>query len=386
MKDDISLVFAGDFFPPPQVVRAVLRRSQPSELLRPAVRLFQGADLAVANLEYPLTTAGVERVKHGGCHKGDPEAATVLKQAGIGLVSLANNHTLDYGEKGLADTLEACARENLAVVGAGLTRQEAMKPYYVTIKGRQVAVIAVCENEFSIACEEHGGAYGLEPIANYYSIRKAKETADIVIVLLHGGIEHTHYPRPGTIRTCRFFADVGASAVVCHHPHYVQGCEVYHGVPILYSLGTLFSAGRTEPDYLEVPIARLEFSSRNPKPSIHFDFFRVSMEHQRLIELNEDDLRAMRERFRGYSEALASPETIRLEWDKYCQSNKSLYMFLLFTIPLLLLRIAKRLRIDHLVNAYAKLKHGQLLILENVIRCESHREAVLHLLEGHRRG
>lgn len=382
MTDIISIVVAGDFCPTEHVERLVSELSMPSELLGPAVSRFQEADLAIVNLEYPLTTANTRLIKYGSHQKGHPKTISVLKEAGINVVDLANNHILDYGETGLADTLEVCAREQIAAVGAGLTPEEASDPYFVTIRQQRVAVLGICENEFSIARDGRGGAYGLDPIGNYHSIRKAKANADILIVLFHGGSEFSHYPSPRMIRTCRFFADCGASAVVCHHPHYIQGFEVYNGVPILYSLGKLFYTRMSNPGVLEIPIARLDFSVPHQELSVHFDFFRLSLDQMRLIDMSVQELSSLLERFQNYCRALGSPETILSEWDKYCAERKNFYLFLLLSMHPLLFKIARRLGVEHLVNLCAKFKRNNLLVSEHLIRCESHREAVLHILEG----
>jgi len=386
MTDHISVVVAGDFCPTEHAERAVEELDQPADVLGPAVKLFQRADLAIANLEYPLTKGETKLTKYGSHQKGDPKTIAVLKQAGIGLVDLANNHILDYGEKGLADTLEVCSQAGIATVGAGLTPEEAAKPYYATVRERRIAIIGICENEFSIVGEKHAGACPLDPIANYYAIKKAREDADIVLVLLHGGNEFTHYPSPRVIRTCRFLADIGASAVVCHHPHYVQGCEVHNGVPILYSLGKLYYTRMDDPDILEVPIAQLDFAPQAGGCSIHFHFFRLSLEQMKLVELSAEELGAARDRFADYSEALGSPERIRAEWNRFCAEERHSYLFGLFLLPRLIARIARRLRVEHWVGAYAKLKRREMLCLQNMIRCEAHRDAVLDVLEKERSG
>jgi poly-gamma-glutamate synthesis protein (capsule biosynthesis protein) len=386
MSDDISIVAAGDYMPNQRVERAMAQLACPADLLGPAAEWFRKADLAVVNLEYPLTRAETKRTTTSVNRKGDPTTLAVLKQAGVGLVTLANNHILDFGQQGLADTLALCARENVAVVGAGPTLQQARQPYHVTIKGRRIAVLGMCENEFSQASAAAGGAFGLDLIAAYHAIHQAKQSADIVIVLFHGGSEFTHYPRPEMVRTCRFFADVGASAVVCHHPHYVQGCETYHGVPILYSLGTLLYTGMDDPGILEVPIARLDFSAGDLKCSVHIDFCRISLEDTRLVELSPAEQDAARARFQGYCDVLQSPEALLAEWAKYCAEHRNYYLFHLLAFPSRLFRVMRRFRMGRLLRAWTRCKSRELLILENLVRCESHREAVLHILEQeHRR-
>jgi len=384
MTETISIVVGGDFCPTEHVEEAVSRLPRPGDLLGPAAELFQKADLAIANLEYPLTRAEKKCTKYGPNMKGDPDTISVLEQSGIGLVDLANNHILDYGEKGLTDTLETCAKANIATVGAGLTAKEASQPYCVTIKGRKIAVIGICESEFSVFGEGHGGTCPLDLIANYRAIKEARKEADIVVVLFHGGNMCTHYPSPRVVETCRFFADVGASAVVCHHPHYIQGSEVYNGVPILYSLGKLLYTRAGDPDMLEVPVAELKFSLDDLKCSVHFDFFQVSLEQMRVVELNAEELCAARERFATYSQMLESRDALLAEWNRFCESKTSLYYRYLLSIPTLALRIARRMKLDGLLTTYARFRRTTMLCLEDMMRCEAHRDALLNILERER--
>jgi hypothetical protein len=385
MQEPISIVVAGDFCPTEHVEEAVATLTRPASILGPVVDRFRSADLAIANLEYPLTRSTTKLDKYGSHQKGDPAAIAVMKEAGVGLLTLANNHIMDYGAEGLADTLETCTRADIRTVGAGRTLSEASQPSKTTLKGRRVAVLGICENEFSIAREAHAGAAPLDPVANYHAIRMAREDADIVLVLFHGGSEFSHFPSPRIVRTCRFFVEAGATAVVCHHPHYVQGYELYRGAPILYSLGKLFYTRMTDPDILEVPIARLDFEASEPACSVHFDFFRLSLEQMRLVALEGEELSAAQARLQSYSDALASPERVRSEWEQYCMRRRTQYLFRLLTLPQYSLRVLRRLHLLRLVELWAKWKRRELLCLEDMIRCESHHEAVLTLLENERR-
>jgi poly-gamma-glutamate synthesis protein (capsule biosynthesis protein) len=382
MDKEVTLIFGGDFCPTEHVESALCSLDDPSELLGPAASLFRQSDLAIVNLEYPLTRVDKKLVKYGSHQKGCPETISVLKEAGVGLVSLANNHILDFGAEGMADTVRTCEAAGIAIVGAGKTAGEAAKPYNATIKGKRIAFLGICENEFSIAKGGRGGANGLDPISNHYAIAEARSKADLVIVLFHGGNEFTHYPSPRTMRTCRFFADSGASAVICHHPHYVQGYEVYQGVPILYSLGKLLYTKMSDPDILEIPVARVSFSSSRQEPAVDFEFFQLSLQQMRLVAMTEDKAAAMKERFRGYSEALASEEIILKKWNEYCKKREYIYLALALSIHPLLYRFVRRIGVERFVKRYALLKKKELLTLENLIRCESHQEALLHILEG----
>ena len=108
---------------------------------------------------------------------------------------------------------------------------------YKEIGDKKLAVINCCEHEFSIATETTAGSNPLNPISQYYAIKEAKEKADYVLVIVHGGHEHYQLPSTRMQETYRFFIDVGADAVVNHHQHCYSGYEYYNGKPIMYGLG-----------------------------------------------------------------------------------------------------------------------------------------------------
>ncbi|MCS2815130.1 CapA family protein [Bacteroides ovatus] len=110
---------------------------------------------------------------------------------------------------------------------------------YIESEGRKLAIINCCENEFSVATESTAGSNPLLPIQQFYKIQEAKENADYVLVIVHGGIEHYQLPTSRMIETYRFFIDAGADAVVNHHQHCYSGYERYKSKPIIYGLGNL---------------------------------------------------------------------------------------------------------------------------------------------------
>lgn len=160
-----------------------------------------------------------------------------IQWAGFDCVTLANNHFRDQGEQGVRDTLSACDKYGIDHVGGGLNLQDARQILYKEIIGEKLAVVNFCENEWSIASDKYGGSAPLNPVQNYYQIQEAKQNADCVLVIVHGGIEMYQYPTPRMQETYRFFIDAGADAVVNHHQHCYSGYEVYQGKPIFYGLG-----------------------------------------------------------------------------------------------------------------------------------------------------
>ena len=206
------------------------------------VSLIKDADYNIINLECPVVNSPDTKkiVKDGPNLKCTEEAVSYLKDCGIDMVTLANNHLKDYGSKGIQDTLETCKKNGIEYVGAGMNLQEARVPKVIQVGGYKVGIVNVCENESSIAADCDPGSNPIDEINNYYDICNIKEKADKIIIIIHGGSEHFHYPTPGIKKRCHFYADLGVSAIVCHHTHCYSGYEVYHGVPIFYSLGNFF--------------------------------------------------------------------------------------------------------------------------------------------------
>ena len=200
--------------------------------------VVSAADYSIVNFECAVTKGGEKPiVKQGPNLRCSEKGLDILKWAGFDGVTLANNHFYDYGDEGVRNTLERCVTIGLDVVGGGMDAKEASAVLYKQIGGKTIAIINCCEHEFSIATDTHGGANPLDPIRQYYSIKQAKEKADYVLVIVHGGHEHWQLPSPRMQETYRFFVDAGADAVVNHHQHCYSGYEIYRGKPIFYGLG-----------------------------------------------------------------------------------------------------------------------------------------------------
>lgn len=197
--------------------------------------MFENTDFRIVNLEAPITP----NYQHHKITKTGPHlrmsSNTVfpyLQQLNIDAVTMANNHILDYGEKGVTDTFCELNRQHIRYVGAGNNLSDAAKYLSIEKDGLKIAIINFCENEWSIAEEDTPGANPMDIIDNANQIREAKSTHDKVIVIVHGGHEYYNLPSPRMQKQYRFYADQGADIVVGHHTHCISGNEVYKGVPI----------------------------------------------------------------------------------------------------------------------------------------------------------
>jgi poly-gamma-glutamate synthesis protein (capsule biosynthesis protein) len=234
-----------------------------------ALRRRDGIDLGVANLECPLTDRGAplpgKKYTFAADHPEDTAAA--LRQLGFDVVSLANNHILDYGQVGLADTTAALSRAGVGWAGAGSDRAAAYAPALVERDGLRIAILAFGGTEYMpaqyqawwAAGDDHPGIAPLLPQADLLAaVARARADVDLLVVSLHWGLEYAEVTAAQR-ELGRAVIEAGADVVFGHHPHVVQPVEFWQGRPILYSLGNLaFHAG--QPLARQMVAAELQFS------------------------------------------------------------------------------------------------------------------------------
>ncbi len=206
----------------------------------PVSAALKQADIAVANLECPIALGGDPWPKTY-VFRAHPSTALGLGRSGLNAISLANNHILDFGVAGMEETIGHLTAQGLAVVGAGRNRAEAERPLVYNIRGVRVALVAWVSYfraaDFAAGDGRPGVAFldDLERMAR--QIEAAKQQADVVVVILHGGQEYDPAPTAAQQTAARRAVDAGADLVVGHHPHVLQPTEVYKGKLIAYSLG-----------------------------------------------------------------------------------------------------------------------------------------------------
>lgn len=233
-----SLLFAGDFF---------IRPDHPlhggNNLFDPAiVQLIRESSFPIVNFEGTLNQQG-----NGGIPKEGPRLAlhagapAVLSSAGFRAVTLANNHAMDYGAEGLADTIRVSTESGLQHVGAGRNLQGAMEPIRLCLPGDvRLQILSFCEREFGVSTGEAPGTAWLTSPQTENAIQRAKQESDVVIVCSHGGNEFMPLPSPQRRRQLQNLIDAGANLVIGHHPHVPQGWEPYKDSYIFYSLGDFY--------------------------------------------------------------------------------------------------------------------------------------------------
>lgn len=196
-------------------------------------------NLVVANLENSITERGEEYKNKTFRFRLSPANAGYLINGPIGVYTLANNHLLDYGEKGCLDTLEYLALNKKPYCGAGKNLEEARKPVIMNVGGNELVFLAYCERppEDFYATDKKMGTAPLIPEQIIEDIKKYKRKNNLVILSLHWGVEHENIIREDQRENARRFIDSGADLIIGHHPHVPQGYEIYKGKTIWYSLG-----------------------------------------------------------------------------------------------------------------------------------------------------
>lgn len=338
---------------------------------------FQQADYLITNFEAPAINNGSVYLKVGPALKNPEESVAFLKSKGFNLLCLANNHLMDYGEEGLMNTLRICEAEKMPVIGGGINLDAAKKPFIAEKNGYKVALINMAENEFGEATPERKGFFAYNPITAHNAIKEAKKQADDVIVLFHGGHEHYTLPSPAMQERYRFLVDSGASAVVANHTHCFCGHEEYNNGVIFYSLGNfIFDFPATRKPQANLGVAVKLNMSKGKKPKfelVPYNQFVSEAKVEFLIgqEKEEFDREATKK-----NEIITAPGKIRDNWSQFVASHEKKYLTYLEVPNHKYFRGARFFR---LIPGWLTRRHKALIL--NMMRCDSHREALLSILK-----
>ena len=225
---------------------------------------YRQADVAMVNLENPLTSSTLNPGKKQLNFKADPEAVKVLTAGGVDIVNLANSHAMDYEEPGLVDTINTLNNAGIGHLGAGRNIKEARRPDIIEVKGQRIAYLGYYDADLHAADQGKAGINSRRNNRVAEDIRALRGQVDWIIVNYHWGVELADYPGDWQIDLARFTIDQGADLVVGHHPHVLQGAEVYKGRPIVYSLGNFIFGGNARSDY-DTAVLKVSLKDRNMK-------------------------------------------------------------------------------------------------------------------------
>ena len=247
---DITLAFAGDLSLADNYVVMDYYHNEAGEDLANCIdsayiKRMNDADVMWINNEFCYSNQGSPIPGKAYTFCAAPENVSILKELGVDIVGLANNHVYDFGPEAFADTLATLRGAEIAYVGAGANIKEASAPVYVDVDGYKIAYVAATRAEKNIktpeATETSGGVFRCYDNTDYIEkIKEAKANADYVIALPHWGAEHSTILEAAQTDGAKEYIDAGADAVIGAHTHCLQGMDFYNGKPIIYSLGNFW--------------------------------------------------------------------------------------------------------------------------------------------------
>jgi len=239
----ITLIFVGDIMLD-RGVEYMIKKEGKGDFKFPFLKIadnLKGAKLLFSNLEGPISDKG-KKVGSIYSFRHNPKAIEGLTFAGFNVLSLANNHALDYTRKALEDCLTRLSNTGIGYVGVGFTENEAFSPFIKKIEGTKIGFLAYTNlgpESWRATSENSGIAWlsekDMEKIKE--DIKAAKEKTDVLIVSLHAGEEYQKEPTQFQVEFSKMAIEAGADIVVGHHPHVVQPSEQYKQGYIFYSLG-----------------------------------------------------------------------------------------------------------------------------------------------------
>ena len=260
-------------------------RADPGAPLKPLAKRLAGAEITVGNFESTLSAAG-SPTQGGDSFAASPRVRPGLRAAGFDLLSLANNHVGDYGDRALRQTLDRFDSGGINTVGAGRNLAAARRPVIIERDGVRVGFLAVDSiGETPAATRTRAGTNRLNmpprtgPLNRSHlrritsDIRALSSRVDAVVVFTHWGTQYTHRPESSQRSAARAFADAGADLVIGGHPHWVQGYDTAGSAVVVHSLGNFvfdmdFQTKTREGIFLEIVLWGGKVKAVEPVPYV----------------------------------------------------------------------------------------------------------------------
>lgn len=266
--DAYKLLFVGDMMFARSIGTQVTKGADPFQHV---AEKFKEYDLVVGNLETSVARPGIGTANPIKLFtfKSPVKALELLAKHNVGVVSLANNHSMDYGVAAMEDALRLIPEHGLIALGAGRNLDEAFEPKYVVKEGLKLAFLAFnsIENWANDAKVNRPGAAMFDEGRIRTSIQKAAANSDLVIVFPHWGSEYNPTPNGTQEKFAKIFIESGADLVVGTHAHTVQPSTEVNGKPVFYGLGNFIfdgmsnQPGGTDAEMVEVVIQNKQIVS-----------------------------------------------------------------------------------------------------------------------------
>ena len=262
----ITLLFAGDVLLSSHVLNAYDTAGGIGGVLDENIRKeIDAVDWFMVNQEFPFSNRGEAAEDKQFTFRLPPSRVNILQEMGVDMVTLANNHALDFGVEALLDTCTTLDDAGILRVGAGADLEEAKRLQTVELQGKTIGFLGATRvipgYEWNAGASTPGMFTTYDPSLLLQEIQAAKKICDYVVVYVHWGVEKSTIPSDYQRTMGRQYIDAGADLVIGAHPHVLQEIEYYQGKPIVYSLGNfVFGSSIPQTMLLEVTLTEAEDS------------------------------------------------------------------------------------------------------------------------------
>lgn len=202
---------------------------------------LNAADITMVNEEFPFSTRGTQMPDKQYTFRTDPKYAGALKELGVDVVTIANNHILDYGQDALSDTCQTLDDNGILYAGAGESVDRATELQIIEVNGKKFGFLAASRvlpvEGWNVQNAAPGVLSSYDPTLLLETIKTADTQCDVLIVYVHWGVEHASTPENYQRTLATQYVEAGADVVIGAHTHCLQGIEYVEGKPVFYSLG-----------------------------------------------------------------------------------------------------------------------------------------------------
>lgn len=297
------------------------------------------------------------------------------------VLSIANNHVMDFGKDGLLETIRIIEDNDIEWVGAGENSDSLKKSLIIEKNGLKVGIYSCAEHEFSIAGPHHAGCNPYDPLYSFDDVRELSYKCDYVIVLYHGNKEYYRYPSPEVQRICRKFAECGAGIVLCQHSHCIGAAEEYKDSELVYGQGNfLFYGGETDEYFQTGSLVEVEINENTKKCII--TYIPIVKNGVTIRLASESEKQEILKDFMDRSRQIELPGFVEENYRRFASSMIDTYYS----------RCLAKVRKNIIFKSVNKLLRGRILRscfserecieILNTIQCEAHRELFLEGLKG----
>ncbi len=309
-----QIVIAGDWAPIRDFSDLILEN--PEQVYGDLLPVLRDGDLRIANLECPLVDEGSPVWKSGAVLKGLSGHVAGLTCVPFEIVTLGNNHILDYGVEAFRQTRRLLRKEGIQFTGAGLSLAEAQQPVRVSANGVTLGVVSFGEGEdLTAAAPGKPGVLGWEVDRIAGLVKRLRSEVHVLVVICHAGVEYIPFPPPYVADALRCIAEAGADLIIGHHPHVPQGIQIHEGVPICYSLGNFVFFQPT--DLLYRKIGYLVNAGVAKDGVVTLQILPYEIGPESLLRLTGGTLQKAFRKLETLSERLDRPERLLEAWNGF---------------------------------------------------------------------